>query len=500
MDNGVGVRATSRSSVVSTAVRDESELHIEQLAILEPSANVLSEPGPPPNGGYGWLCTLGVFLINAHTWGVDNSWAVILAYFSSNDTHPGATHLEYALIGGLSISQALMISPLVHKCQARLGVRTCIVAGAVLEFLALLASSYARTVWQLFLAQGFCFGWGMGFLYIPASATLPAWFSSRRSLAVGAATSGAGVGGLIYSLITNAALEKVGVAWTYRILAFCALAANLAAAMIIKEYRGPASSSNQQQPPRNNRDSVFRLRDFTKIEVLLVICWGLVTELGYVTLLFSLPSYATSIGLTATQGSIANALLNLGLAVGRPMMGYFSDRLGRINMALLVTALCGVWCFALWIPAESFALLAIFAFLSGALCGVFWCSVTPILAEVVGLNRMASTFGVILLAMVLPTTFAEPVAMQIVDSSGSETRIFLGAQVFVGCMFLAGSFSLLLLRAWKISSLENEEASPPPPTQNTNGTSSSLERLSSTSRKGRVSWLNPKALIDLRRV
>lgn len=25
----------------------------------------------PPNGGYGWICVVCVFLINAHTWGVN---------------------------------------------------------------------------------------------------------------------------------------------------------------------------------------------------------------------------------------------------------------------------------------------------------------------------------------------------------------------------------------------------------------------------------------------
>lgn len=26
----------------------------------------------PPDGGYGWVCTACVFLINAHTWGVNS--------------------------------------------------------------------------------------------------------------------------------------------------------------------------------------------------------------------------------------------------------------------------------------------------------------------------------------------------------------------------------------------------------------------------------------------
>jgi hypothetical protein len=26
----------------------------------------------PPDGGYGWVCTASIFLINAHTWGINS--------------------------------------------------------------------------------------------------------------------------------------------------------------------------------------------------------------------------------------------------------------------------------------------------------------------------------------------------------------------------------------------------------------------------------------------
>ncbi|KAK6220585.1 hypothetical protein LQW54_002030 [Pestalotiopsis sp. IQ-011] len=450
----------------------------------------VSAPSPDyevPNGGYGWVCALSVFLINAHTWGVNASWAVILAWFSANNRYPGATQLDYSLIGGLSILQALIISPIVTKCYHRYGLRTNLLLGTVLEFIALFTTSYAAEVWHLFLSQGLCFGWGMGFLYITASSALPPWFSTNRSLAVGLSTAGAGGGGVIYSLATNAAIESVGIEWTYRILGLCTLVANFGSSLLMRDVHHGVHHNNRREP-------MFRIRDFTQVEVLLVVFWGIITELGYITLLYSLPSYATSIGLTSTQGSVANAMLNLGLALGRPLIGYFSDRLGRINMALYMTALCGVFCFTLWIPAKGFALLSIFALLAGGLCGTFWATVTPILGEVVGVSKLARIFGVICLCMVLPTTFAEPVAMQIVDSQKAAASTFLAAQIFVGCTFMAGACSLVLLRSWKIALLESEASFP------TSDLTRSISRLTGSRRGPNLSWLSPKTMLKIKKV
>ena len=42
---------------------------------LEPSSdrlvNLATIEPVPPNGGYGWVCTFAVLLINAHTWGIN---------------------------------------------------------------------------------------------------------------------------------------------------------------------------------------------------------------------------------------------------------------------------------------------------------------------------------------------------------------------------------------------------------------------------------------------
>lgn len=377
----------------------------------------------------------------------NQAWSIFLAQYLAHSTFPGASRLSYALIGGLSISQALLSTPLVNLFFARFGTRPTLLLGTLLVFAALLGASYASAIWHLFLSQGVAFGWGMGFLYIPASTILPRWFSTRRSLAVGLATSGAGLGGLAYNLAAGHLVETVGLQWTYRVLALCSLGANLLSSLLLRDRPRAVSGRSAEKV------KAFDFRELGRVEVVLVGFWGTVTELGYITLLYSLPSYAAAKGLSTRQGSLVSALLNLGLGVGRPLIGYYSDAFGRINVATAMTALCGLLCLGLWIPADSFPALLAFALLAGTVCGTFWGTMGPVTAEVVGLQRLNASFGVIFLALVWPTTFAEPIALRLVDTSG-----YLSAKIFVGVMFLLGAGSVWLLRSWKVTQIERKRA------------------------------------------
>lgn len=327
----------------------------------------------------------------------------------------------------------------------KLGTRTTLLVGTVFVFVALFGASFATRTWHLFLTQGVLSGWGMGFLYIPATAALPQWFSTRRSLAMGLASSGAGLGGLVYNLVAGRIVQSptLGVDWAYRILAFCGLAANGVCAFLLRDR-------NQAVRPVQR---AFNYREYARVEVLLLVGWGVFNELGYIVLFYSLPNYAISIGLTPGQGAVVGAVLNLGLTVGRPVVGYYSDAFGRINMATLMTALSGVLCLALWVPAKTYGLLLAFALTVGCACGIFWNAVAPVTAEVVGLKRLPSSFGVICLALVLPSTFAEPIALEMVAASG-----YRSSQIFVGCLFLLAAASTLALRSWKVYQIELKAA------------------------------------------
>ncbi|CCC07138.1 hypothetical protein SMACR_01161 [Sordaria macrospora] len=414
---------------------------------IDPATIALVED-VPPDGGYGWVVTLAVFLINVNTWGINSAWGIFMEQYIRENTFPEASQFEYALIGGLSISLALILGPIISALQRTIGTRYTMVMGSLLIFGGLFSASAASRVWHLFMSVGLCMGFGFGLLYIPAMGLLPPWFSRHRSLALGLATAGAG-GGIAWNLITGKLLEVSGLKWTWRILALVSVAFNILCAFLCRER--PIVSHSTGSSKRRS----FNIRDFGRTQVLLILLWGFVTEFGYISLWYSLPSYATSIGLTPGQGSVVNAMLSLGVGIGRPILGALSDRFGRINLALLCCCCCAILCLTLWILARSYAGLIIFALAAGAGGGCFWATVNPILAETVSLAESSALFGTICFALVIPTTFGEAIALQLVKG-GDGVNKFMPGQIFVGCTFLGGTALLMLLRSWQICEIERK--------------------------------------------
>lgn len=61
------------------------------------------------------------------------------------------------------------------------------------------------------------------------------WFKRRRGLANGLVFAGGGIGGCFQSILMQALINKVGIAWTFRIMGFITLLLAIPAAMLLKE-------------------------------------------------------------------------------------------------------------------------------------------------------------------------------------------------------------------------------------------------------------------------
>ena len=400
----------------------------------------------PPDGGYGWVCVGCCFLINGHTWGINSTYGVFLSYYLSHDYFPNTSSLVYAFIGGLSICQAMLIAPLTTRVVHWYGTKVCLHIGIFLETLSLIGSSFAKEKWQIILAQGVCFGWGMGFLFVGSVGIIPQWFLKRRSVANAVGAAGSGIGALIWSLATQRIIDTLGVPWAFRILGISCFAVNLTASNLIRDRNKAVGSVHK----------AFSWSLFKRPEFILLQGWSWFSMLGYVAVVFSVASYAVSIGLPAKQGALVSAILNLGQGVGRPCIGLASDRYGRLNVAFFGTLAAAFCCFAFWIPAEAapskMGLLTFFAIVGGAFAGTFWCTIGAVGAEVVGLKTLPTALSMTWVLMVPPTTFSEPIALELRRKGGNW--IFLNAQIFTAMVYFGGALCIWVVRGWKVGELE----------------------------------------------
>ena len=256
----------------------------------------------------------------------------------------------------------MLIAPVVTILTRKFGIHVTMVAGLIFQSGGFIAASFATRVWQLHICQGILIGCGIGFLYIPSLPILSQWFVRRRSLANGISAAGSGVGGAAFAWGTEAIIQRFTIGWALRITGIIAFAANLAAIIAIRDRNDVIRPSQLG----------FDAQLLQRYEVILLLAWAFISMLGYVVLLFSLSDFALSIGLTRAQATDVIGLLNVGTAVGRPIIGILSDRWSRIDTAGVLTLLCGLSCFVFWLPATSFALTVVFSTICGAIVGVFW--------------------------------------------------------------------------------------------------------------------------------
>lgn len=140
----------------------------------------------------------------------------------------------------------------------------------------------------------------MGFLFTGSVGLIPQWFIRKRSLANSLGTAGSGFGGLAYSLAANSMLDRLGLAWAFRIMAILAFVVNGICSFLARDRNKEVGAVHQ----------AFHKDLFKKRELYLFLGWGFFCILGYIIAVFSLADYASAVGFTSTQGSILAAMFN----------------------------------------------------------------------------------------------------------------------------------------------------------------------------------------------
>lgn len=193
---------------------------------------------PPPDGGIkAWTQVAMGWLVLFTTWGYVNSFGSFQTHYTTTLSLPPST---VSWIGSIQVWFTFFIGAFSGRMlDAGLFMPTFLV-GAALQVIGIFLMSISTKYWQLLLAQGVLTGLGGGIFFCPSLALIATYFSKHRGIALGIATTGNSAGGMIYPIVVQHLLPKLGFAWTARVLGFI----NLGCLVVVGSFLRP------RLPPR----------------------------------------------------------------------------------------------------------------------------------------------------------------------------------------------------------------------------------------------------------
>ncbi|GFO09249.1 monocarboxylate transporter [Plakobranchus ocellatus] len=182
----------------------------------------------PPDGGWGWVIVVAAFLTFFMTTGTMMSMSVMyVAWLDEFHTSRGLT----SWIIAVAVAVMFGIGPIPAHLAIRFGYKAVMFAGGLLAFFGFVVSSFATSVPMLIFTIGIVVGTGCGFCFLPAIAMVSLYFDKKRSLAMGIAAAGAGIGSLVGGQVLHNLEETYG--WRGAMLVFGGIQLHLIALALL---------------------------------------------------------------------------------------------------------------------------------------------------------------------------------------------------------------------------------------------------------------------------
>lgn len=314
----------------------------------------------PEGGLQAWLVVFGSFCAMLSVFGLINTAAVFESYLSTNQLSEYKSD-QIGWIFSLYLFMVFFVGIQVGPIFDRYGPRIVVAIGGVLIAGSLLLFSVCKEYYQIMLAYSVMGGLGGALLNSPAYAAIAHFFDARRGLATGLAATAGSIGGVVFPILLQRLLPRLGFGWTTRILGFILLALAVPANLFIRSRLPPKDTIASVWPDL----TMFRDLKFTFSAVgIFFMEWGLFVPLTFIV------SYSARYRADPTESYTLLSMLNAGSALGRFLPGFFADKIGRFNVILLTISMCVATVFGLWMPAgDSEPMLIAFAVLFGFASG-----------------------------------------------------------------------------------------------------------------------------------
>ncbi|KAG8529467.1 uncharacterized protein KY384_006104 [Bacidia gigantensis] len=430
------------SSIGTTEVEDKEVIpqptpeNFIGRVLSKTTTRVSVDPGPPPDGGRrAWTQAVMGHLVVFNVWGYINSFGVFQAYHVSN-LHRAPSDISW--VGSVQIFLLFFIGTFSGRATDYGLFRLTFLIGSILFLLGVFMTSLSTTYLQLFLAQGVCTGIGQGLLFCPALSLLSTYFTKNRAVAISIAASGTATGGIVFPVIVQQLLPKIGFPWTVRIIAFVMLAVQIVTFTFLRT----------RLPPRKS-GALVEWAAFTELPYLLFsigmfFCfWGLYVAFYY------LPSFGRDILGITYKDSISNLLILNGVGLfGRIFPAFLADKFfGPLNTLIPVMAAAALllYCWsAISTPGGLTAFSVFYGLFGAAIQALFPATLASLTTDI---KKAGVRIGMVFSVVSFSSLTGPPMAGALIsDRHGS----YLYAQMFAATVMVVGCLTCLASRVTQL--------------------------------------------------
>ncbi|KAH6712061.1 major facilitator superfamily domain-containing protein [Leptodontidium sp. MPI-SDFR-AT-0119] len=324
---------------------------------------VIQQLLPADGGPAAWRLLIAAFVFEALLWGFPISFGVFQDYYSKQPEFEGSSQI--ALIGTMAQGLCYLGAPLsalltkrfpkYHRQQIWVGWPICIGG--------LVAASFTSSVGGLIATQGVMYGLGFIILTYPIICMVDEWWIQRKGMAFGVISCASGASGAVMPFITSALLEKYGYKTTLQ-----------ATAVAMALLTGPLMPLLKGRLPPSEQGAIARVNwSFLKKPLFYIYAVStLVQGLGFFFPAIYLPTYATALGLSATEGALILAIMSISQTLGQFAVGFMTDKKFPVTgLVMGCSVMATIAVLAIWGLAKSLHLLILFSIVYGVFASAF---------------------------------------------------------------------------------------------------------------------------------
>ncbi|KAK1980824.1 monocarboxylate transporter [Colletotrichum cereale] len=373
----------------------------------------------PPDGGFqAWLCVAGSAAGYFSTFGWINAVGVFQEYYQRVPlrNYPPSTVIWIAASENFFL---LFTGPFAGNLLDSYGPTLPLCIGTGLHVFGLMMASLSTTFYQIILSQGICSAIGTGFIFNPAAIVV--------NSSVALSSAGASAGGIVFPVIVNRLLPKVGFAWAMRTCVFLILGL-----MMFTIYAVRLPYKPVKRPVTRTLARRMLQPSFVLLTLSVFAFW-----LGAFLPVTYMAENATNHGLDVGLAQYLVSIYNAGALAGRLTPGIIGNKVGYFNLVAVAMAVTSILTLALWIPASTIPSLIAFAVLfvwgSNALIGML-----PILIAAVSDPRELGLRGGVCYGVIAFSILAGlPIGASLIKNDNYDNmKIFSGAVVIVSALCL----------------------------------------------------------------